>query len=102
MRYLWDMHDVSDTSTDTFTLSMTYDPAATNGLDLATGSLRLMTKDAGSFWIDAVDANLGGTKRFVLGTWNSYNGLGTYGVDPATNTAWAVVNHANAFVVAVP
>jgi hypothetical protein len=99
---LWGMHDARDTSTDTFTLSMTYEPAATNGLDLATGSLRLMTKDAGGSWIDAVDANIGGTKHFVLGAWNSNYDLGTYGIDPATNTAWAVVNHASAFVVAIP
>ena len=67
------------------------------GRDLATGFLRLMTKDAGGSWIDAVDANVGGTKHFVLGTWKSYYGLGTYGIDPATNTAWAVVNHNSSF-----
>ena len=37
---------------------------------------------------------------FVLGAWNASYGLGTFGVDPATNTAWAVVNHAGRFAVA--
>jgi hypothetical protein len=35
---------------------------------------------------------VGGGKKFVLGAWKSFYPLGTYGVDPATQTAWAVVN----------
>ena len=102
--FLWGMSNVSDNATDTFALSLTFDPTAAAGLDLATGALRLQTKDAGGSWIDAVDANTGGrsAKRFVLGAWNSTYGLGTFGVDPTIHTAWAVVNHAGSFVVAAP
>jgi hypothetical protein len=35
----------------------------------------------------------------VLGAWNASYGLGTFGVDPATNTAWAVVNHGGNFAI---
>ncbi len=51
-------------------------------------------------WINAVDANFGGTKRFVLGPWRPQYTLGTYGVDLSTRTAWAVVNHTGDFAVA--
>ena len=50
--------------------------------------------------MNAVDQNIGGTKRFISGPWNSSYGLGTYGVDPATKTAWAVLNYNADFVVA--
>jgi hypothetical protein len=43
---------------------------------------------------------VGGTPAFVLGAWSASYGLGTFGVDPATNTAWAVVNHAGRFAIA--
>jgi hypothetical protein len=51
--------------------------------------------------VNAVNKNVGGTKTFVNGPWQASYGLGAYGVDSATNTAWAVVNRATAdFAVA--
>ncbi len=42
--------------------------------------------------MNAVDLDVGGQKRFVLGPWKPSYGLGTYGVDLRTRIAWAVVN----------
>jgi hypothetical protein len=36
----------------------------------------------------------------VNGPWQSSYGLGTYGVDASTSTAWAVINYNGDFVVA--
>ena len=71
--FLWGISDVSDTNTDTFALSMSYDPAITNP-----SNLHLLVKSTGGPWIDAVDANIGGTKTFVSGPWSANYGLGTY------------------------
>ena len=59
----------------------------------------IATLDAEGNWINAVDRNSGGTKQFVEGPWSASYGLGTYGIDTGTKTAWAVVNHAGDFVV---
>jgi hypothetical protein len=37
--------------------------------------------------------------RFIAGPWKSTYGLGTYGIDFATRTVWAVVSHAGTFAV---
>ena len=37
--------------------------------------------------------------NFVLGPWKAKYGLGTYGIDPASHTAWAVVNYDGSFAV---
>jgi hypothetical protein len=52
----------------------------------------LNTKDVNGDWVPAVNMNVGGKKKFVLGPWNKVNSLGTFGVDPNTNTVWAVIN----------
>jgi hypothetical protein len=45
-------------------------------------------------WVNAVDLNFGGIKQFVSGPYNEKkHGLGTYGFDPSTRSAWAVVNY---------
>ena len=49
-------------------------------------------------WMNAVDGNIGGTAKFVSGPWTASYGR-TYGVDAATHTAWAVVNHGGSFAV---
>ncbi len=51
-------------------------------------------------WINAVDRNFSGTRKFVVGPYKAKYGLGTYGVDPSTKTAWAVVNYSADFAVA--
>jgi hypothetical protein len=59
----------------------------------------LCTMDHHGNWINAVDLNFGGTKNFISGPWNANFPLGSYGFDPATRTAWAVVNHDSDFAV---
>jgi len=88
---------------DTFALSMSYDPAVTvNSGTINQGQVvALSTRDANGNWVNAVNANFGGRKRFILGAWNSAYPLGTYGVDPATCTAWAVINSAGSGQFAV-
>jgi hypothetical protein len=50
--------------------------------------------------VNAVEKNFGSTKRFILGPWRPGYGLGTYGVDPHTHIAWAVLNYDGNFAVA--
>ncbi|MGD0230665.1 MAG: metallophosphoesterase, partial [Syntrophorhabdales bacterium] len=91
---LWGMTDVGNTTTDTYALSMTYDPGVRMSADmLKRGKLVLVTKDAKGNWVKA------GSKNFILGPWNGAYPLGTYGVDPKTHTAWAVVNVTGDFAV---
>jgi hypothetical protein len=61
--------------------------------------IALNTKDENGNWVKAVDKNVGGGKKFVFGPWNKVYPLGTYGVDPNTHTAWAVVNYNGNFAV---
>lgn len=84
---------------DVYTLSMTYDDKRINGLHLGNGGFRLAAKDNEGNWVNAVEKNFGGAARFVKGSWQPGYGLGTYGVDPFTKTAWAVINHDGDFAV---
>lgn len=97
---LWGMADVGTDQTDVFALSLTYDPRKAPPEHLGKGLFGLATKDDGGNWINAVDRNFGGTKKFVKGAWKPEYGLGTYGFDPATKTAWAVINYNSDFAVA--
>lgn len=96
---LWGMADMGTDRTDVFTLSLTYDPREAPK-HIEKGSFGLATKDGRGNWINAVDRNFGGSKKFVRGAWKPEYGLGTYGVDPATKTAWAVINYNSDFAVA--
>ena len=91
---LWGLSDVGASSSDTYALSMSYKTG--QGHDAT-----LVAKNARGRWVKAVALNTGGTTTFVSGPWKSSYSLGTYGVDPHTHTAWAVVNHTGAFAVAV-
>jgi hypothetical protein len=64
------------------------------------GARHLVAKNAQGRWVNAVDLNSGGTAKFVRGPWKATYGLGAYGVDPYTHTAWAVINHKGSFAVA--
>lgn len=59
----------------------------------------IASRDASGNWARAVDANTGGTARFVRGPWQPEYGLGTYGYDTERNMAWAVLNHQGDFAV---
>jgi len=84
---------------DTYPLAISYDDLAAHGVHFNTGKFGIATRDSAGKWINAVSQNFGGTKKFVLGAWNASYGLGTYGVDTATKTAWAVVNYDGDFAV---
>jgi hypothetical protein len=84
--------------TATYALSLSYRSVA--NMPSTSGKFGIATLNSRGAWVNAVDQNVGGTKRFVSGPWNSSYGLGTYGVDPATKTAWAVLNYNADFVVA--
>ena len=97
---LWGTADVGAAAGDTITLSMSFDRMSVSDATLVSGGFGLAAQDSAGNWTSAVAQNVGGAPSFVLGAWNSSYGLGTFGVDPATNTAWAVVNHAGRFAVA--
>jgi hypothetical protein len=94
---LWGMTNVGSSKTDTYTLSMKYDPAR-----VASGStqMRLAAYGDTANLVNAVFKNTGGTSTFVNGPWQPGYGLGTYGLDTSTNTVWAVINYNGEFVVA--
>jgi Calcineurin-like phosphoesterase len=98
---LWGMADLGATRTDTYTLAMS--SSAFHGRDRCRGYQDdrgiLVTRSDGR-WVNAVDTNVGGTPHFVRGPWKASYSLGTYGVDPGTRTAWAVVDHAGKFAIA--
>jgi len=98
---LWGMADVGTNNlTDTYVISMSYDPAATTLSAIQSGLFGLVTRATPSdSWVNAADLNVGGVQSFVLGAWNSGYTLGACGVDTNTATAWAVVNHASDFAV---
>lgn len=82
--------------TDTYVLSMSF-----TNVGLTAGSFGLAVKDASGNWVNAVNKDFGGTANFVSRAWQSTDTLGTWGVDPVNNVAWAVVNYSNSdFAVA--
>lgn len=95
---LWGMaRALGSDETDVYTLSMSYDHRGISERELRQGRFGLVTMDENGELVNAVDQNYGGTKQFVYGSWRPSYGLGTYGVDPRTRTAWAVLNHDGAF-----
>jgi hypothetical protein len=85
--------------TDEYVLSMSYIPSNWSSALIQKGDLGLVTRSARGIWVNAVTKNFAVTRKFVLGPWNSSYKLGTYGVDTATNTAWAVLNYNGDFAV---
>jgi hypothetical protein len=95
---LWGMGDLGVEETDLYVLSMSLDAAGMRRI--RDGRVGIATY-VGGRWVNAVDQNLGGEKRFVLGPYiEGRYGLGTYGVDPDGMTAWAVLNYNADFAVA--
>lgn len=94
---LWGLGDFGAEQTDTYVLSMSYKGWPKH---LWFGSFGIASQDEAGRWVNTVNKNAGGTKRFVVGPWKPGYDLGTYGVDPRSKTAWAVVNHEGEFAVA--
>jgi hypothetical protein len=96
--HLWGMANaMGSAQSGNYTLSLTYSPPSSSAA-IQQGKFGIITRNANGSWINAVDANFGGIKNFVLGPWSNAATLGTYGVDTTTNTAWAVINFAGDFV----
>ena len=86
--------------TDTYALSLSYvHPYGLSNQVVKGGKFCLLTKDAHGKWVKAVSQNFGGQAKFVVGPWKAGDALGTYGVNPVTKTAWAVVNYNGEFAV---
>ncbi len=97
---LWGTSDIAATKGDTIVLSMSFNGSQVSDATLVSGGFGLATQGSAGTWTNAVAQNVGGAPTFVIGAWNASYGLGTFGVDPATDTAWAVVNHAGHFAIA--
>ena len=96
---LWGMaKNLGSGQTDTYVLSMSLTGVSMS--QMGSGKFFLLTKDDKGGWINAVDADYGPqSTHFVGGAWNESYGLGTYGIDPDTHVAWAVINHDGDFAV---
>jgi hypothetical protein len=97
---LWGTSDLGSASGDTIALSMSFDRNSVSDATLVSGNFGLAAVDSAGNLTGAVAQNVGGTPNFVFGPWNASYTLGTYGVDPESNTVWAVVNHAGRFAAA--
>jgi hypothetical protein len=93
---LWGMTSLGASSGDLFTLSMSLN----TGEDGQPGpGIALLARNADGTWVPAVDQNRGGLKKFIQGPWAPGYGLGSYGLDLQTQTAWAVLNYDGDFAV---
>jgi hypothetical protein len=97
---LWGMTDIGNRYADTYALSLSYNPKKAGNIDLTNGKFAIVTQDKKGNWVNAVKLNSGGTPTFVLGPWDASYDLGTYGIDLATHTAWAVIDYTGNFAVA--
>jgi hypothetical protein len=97
---LWGMAGLGTGQTCVFTLSLSYDHNSVSYKELKRGLFGMVTKDTQGNWVNAVDKNFGGKKKFVYGPWLSDYELGTYGVDPHTKNVWAVINYNGDFAAA--
>jgi len=89
------MADLGASQTETYALSLSFDGEIEGDEDAP--DVGLATLDELGNWVDAVDTNVGGMKRFVQGPWDPGYALGTYGVDADSGTVWAVLNHSGRF-----
>ena len=86
--------------TDPYVLSLAFDPAKQTA---GTGrSIMLASVAADGAWANAAACNspTGRGGSFVRGPWKAGYPLGTSGIDSATNTVWAVLDH-NGYFAAV-
>jgi hypothetical protein len=89
------MADFNSMTADTYALSM----SCNDKMSEKDPKYYLAARDSNGRFVNAVDLNDGGAKKFVNGPWDASYGLGTYGVDKAANTVWAVVNFNGTFAV---
>ncbi len=95
--YVWGMATAMGSDrTDVHVLSLTYDPHYLNTEAIGRGGFGLVAQRADGRWVNGVELNAAGAPRYVNGPYRPGYALGTYGVDPSTKTAWAVVDYTNA------
>jgi hypothetical protein len=95
---LWGMASgLGTTTTDTYALSLSFSSTGLTAAQLQSGAFGLATVDASGNWINAVNQNFGGTRKFVFGPYDPSYSLGTFGVDVTRNTVWAVINYNSSF-----
>jgi hypothetical protein len=94
------MADLGRKQTDVYVLSLSYNAAQIPKSWIAGGLFGLVARNAGGKWVNAVEMNTGGVKTFVRRPWKSDDPLGTFGVDPTSESVWAVVNFDGEFAVA--
>ena len=64
-------------------------------------SFQLVTRDKDGDWVNAAEMSIGVNRtKKVVGPWRPGYAVGTYGVDRASNTVWAVINYNGEFAVA--
>lgn len=85
--------------TDTYVLSISYDPTKVTADEIAAGTFGLATVQEG-VWVNATSANSSGSVQFVEGAWSSDYTLGAWGVDTSSATVWAIIDY-NGYFAAV-
>lgn len=89
---------------DKIVLQMTFDPTAAAALGDLTKLYLAWFDPADGQWKNAIDGNTdgGASSTAVAGAYNSATdfNLGTFGVDTANSTVWAVIDHDGTFGVA--
>jgi len=88
----------SDT-TAPFAISLSYDSTKAVKDSLLAGKVQLLSRDTLGTWSLAA-ARSKTTPTFAARAWTNTDTLGAYGVDVATHTLWAVVNHGGDYAVA--
>lgn len=100
---LWGMHtSLGSERSNPYALSMSYDPAKVTEQGLASGRVRICSRDADGKWVSGVAGNSVVRAIFIEGPYKSEYPLGTYGVDRTTHSVWAVLDHGSEFMVAEP
>jgi hypothetical protein len=91
---IWGMDELgSNGKTDTYVLSLS--------MDFKKNATYCIATYVDGKWINAVDENFGGTKQLIEGKYKSEYGLGTYGYDSKSKTAWAVLDYNADFAVVI-
>lgn len=94
--------ELGSRKTNPFVLGLSYDPVGVSAEQIAAGQLAVCSRDAAGKWVKAVGLNSAGRPKFVKGPYRDGMALGTYGLDAAAHTVWAVLDHASDFAVTVP
>ncbi len=100
---LWGMAEFGTDETDVYVLEMSYLDKRVKGKHLGNAGYRLSGLDKNGQWVNAVNLNIGAKnpkgQKFVQGPWKPGYKLGTYGIDMAKGTVWAVINYNADFAV---